>query len=209
MQHYIIGELTIFIVGCVGMKIIPFTLILILIMVVFASGCTNQKETQAANYYNSSSVFFNYPDTWDVARSIEIAGAEVVIVTDPTASKFINESSSREDLESLNLTNGTVFMYIMIPKTPDTNLNSTVTEVLQRLTQKGGKITKITNTNVSGIVANETSLIRTSEGATSEGKIIAFERNDNIYALILITAGNTYESQKKNFDLILNSFKLK
>ncbi|MDD1763435.1 MAG: hypothetical protein LUQ70_01805 [Methanobacteriaceae archaeon] len=192
------------------MKKISFALIVLLVVVVFTSGCTNQNPTNQilTNYYNSSSVFFNYPDTWDVARSIEVAGAEVVIVTDPTASKYINESTTREDLESLNITNGTVFIYIKIPKTPDVNINSTVTEILQRLTQKGGKITQTTTTNVSGIVANETALTRTNEGATSEGKIIAFEKNDNIYALILVTAGNTYESQKKNFDLILNSLKV-
>ncbi|WJI10205.1 hypothetical protein FGU46_08965 [Methanobacterium sp. CWC-01] len=171
-----------------------------------ASGCTDQKENkQVLNYYNSSSVFFNYPDTWDVARSIEVAGAEVVIVTDPTASKYINESSTREELESLNITNGALFMYVKIPKNLDANLNSTVNEALQKLTQKGAKITKVTTTNVSGIVANETSLTRTGEGVTSEGKVIAFERNENVYALILISAGSTYESQKKNFDLILSS----
>lgn len=188
------------------MKKISFALVVLLIMVVLASGCTDQKENkQVLNYYNSSSVFFNYPDTWDVARSIEVAGAEVVIVTDPTASKYINESSTREELESLNITNGAVFMYVKIPKNLDANLNSTVNEALQKLTQKGAKITKVTTTNVSGIVANETSLTRTDEGVTSEGKVIAFERNENVYALILISAGSTYESQKKNFDLILSS----
>jgi hypothetical protein len=188
------------------MKKISFALVVLLIMVVLASGCTDQKENkQVLNYYNSSSVFFNYPDTWDVARSIEVAGAEVVIVTDPTASKYINESSTREELESLNITNGAVFMYVKIPKNLDANLNSTVNEALQKLTQKGAKITKVTTTNVSGIVANETSLTRTGEGVTSEGKVIAFERNENVYALILISAGSTYESQKKNFDLILSS----
>lgn len=188
------------------MKKISFALVVLLIMVVLASGCTDQKENkQVLNYYNSSSVFFNYPDTWDVARSIEVAGAEVVIVTDPTASKYINESSTREELESLNITNGAVFMYVKIPKNLDANLNSTVNEALQKLTHKGAKITKVTTTNVSGIVANETSLTRTDEGVTSEGKVIAFERNENVYALILISAGSTYESQKKNFDLILSS----
>jgi len=188
------------------MKKISFALVVLLIMVVLASGCTDQKENkQVLNYYNSSSVFFNYPDTWDVARSIEVAGAEVVIVTDPTASKYINESSTREELESLNITNGALFMYVKIPKNLDANLNSTVNEALQKLTQKGAKITKVTTTNVSGIVANETSLTRTGEGVTSEGKVIAFERNENVYALILISAGSTYESQKKNFDLILSS----
>lgn len=188
------------------MKKISFALVVLLIMVVLASGCTDQKENkQVLNYYNSSSVFFNYPDTWDVARSIEVAGAEAVIVTDPTASKYINESSTREELESLNITNGAVFMYVKIPKNLDANLNSTVNEALQKLTQKGAKITKVTTTNVSGIVANETSLTRTGEGVTSEGKVIAFERNENVYALILISAGSTYESQKKNFDLILSS----
>lgn len=189
-----------------GMKKISFALVVLLIMVVLASGCTDQEENkQVLNYYNSSSVFFNYPDTWDVARSIEVAGAEVVIVTDPTASKYINESSTREELESLNITNGAVFMYVKIPKNLDANLNSTVNEALQKLTQKGAKITKVTTTNVSGIVANETSLTRTGEGVTSEGKVITFERNENVYALILISAGSTYESQKKNFDLILSS----
>lgn len=188
------------------MKKISFALVVLLIMVVLASGCTDQKENkQVLNYYNSSSVFFNYPDTWDIARSIEVAGAEVVIVTDPTASKYINESSTREELESLNITNGALFMYVKIPKNLDANLNSTVNEALQKLTQKGAKITKVTTTNVSGIVANETSLTRTGEGVTSEGKVIAFERNENVYALILISAGSTYESQKKNFDLILSS----
>lgn len=188
------------------MKKISFALVVLLIMVVLASGCTDQEENkQVLNYYNSSSVFFNYPDTWDVARSIEVAGAEVVIVTDPTASKYINESSTREELESLNITNGALFMYVKIPKNLDANLNSTVNEALQKLTQKGAKITKVTTTNVSGIVANETSLTRTGEGVTSEGKVIAFERNENVYALILISAGSTYESQKKNFDLILSS----
>ncbi len=188
------------------MKKISFALVVLLIMVVLASGCTDQEENkQVLNYYNSSSVFFNYPDTWDVARSIEVAGAEVVIVTDPTASKYINESSTREELESLNITNGAVFMYVKIPKNLDANLNSTVNEALQKLTQKGAKITKVTTTNVSGIVANETSLTRTGEGVTSEGKVITFERNENVYALILISAGSTYESQKKNFDLILSS----
>lgn len=188
------------------MKKISFALVVLLIMVVLASGCTDQEENkQVLNYYNSSSVFFNYPDTWDVARSIEVAGAEVVIVTDPTASKYINESSTREELESLNITNGALFMYVKIPKNLDANLNSTVNEALQKLTQKGAKITKVTTTNVSGIVANETSLTRTGEGVTSEGKVITFERNENVYALILISAGSTYESQKKNFDLILSS----
>ena len=188
------------------MKKISFALVVLLIMVVLASGCTDQEENkQVLNYYNSSSVFFNYPDTWDVARSIEVAGAEVVIVTDPTASKYINESSTREELESLNITNGAVFMYVKIPKNLDANLNSTVNEALQKLTQKGAKITKVTTNNVSAIVANETSSTRTGEGETSEGKVITFERNENVYALILISAGSTYESQKKNFDLILSS----
>lgn len=190
------------------MKKISYGLIILLLLVVLASGCTIQNpDEQKTNYYNSSSVFFNYPDTWEIARSIDVAGVEAVIVTDPIASKYINESSTLEELESLNITEGTVFIYIKIPKTSEVNLNYTVTEVQQRLTQKGAKVTKTRTTNVSGMVANETSLTRTSEGIISEGKIIAFERNDDIYTLILITAGNSYESQKKNFDVILNSLR--
>ncbi|HNS26367.1 MAG TPA: hypothetical protein PKK85_09895 [Methanobacteriaceae archaeon] len=181
-------------------------LIILLVMVVLASGCTIQNpDEEKTNYYNSSSVFFNYPDTWEIARSIEVAGVEGVIVTDPTAGKYINESSTLEELESLNITEGTAFIYITIPKTSELNLNSTVTDVQQRLAQKGAKVTRKRTTNVSGVVANETSLTRTSEGIISEARIIAFERNDNIYTLILITAGNSYESQKKNFDLIFSS----
>lgn len=190
------------------MKKISYVLMVLLVLVVFTSGCTIQNpDEQKPNYYNSSSVFFNYPDSWEIARSVEVAGVEAVIITDPTASTYINESSSLEELESLNITEGTVFIYIMIPKTSEVNLNSTVTDVQQRLAQKGAKVTKTGTTTVSGIVANETTLTRTSEAITSEGKIIAFERNDNIYALILITAGNNYESQKKNFDVILNSLR--
>lgn len=181
-----------------------------MVLVIFTSGCSIQNPNEkVTNYYNSSSVFFNYPDTWDVARSIDVAGVEVVIITDPAASNYINESSTREELESLNVTNGTVFMYIKIPKTSDVNLNSTVTEALDRLTQKGAKVTKTKSTNISGIVANETSLTRNNEGVTSEGKIIALERNDSVYALLLITAGQTYDSQKKNFDVILTSLQFK
>jgi hypothetical protein len=191
------------------MKKLSMGLIVVMVLVVLTSGCTNQKESEETNYYNSSSVFFNYPDTWDVARSIEVAGAEVVIVTDPTASKYINDSSTREELESLNVTNGTVFIYIKIPRTSDADLNSTVSEVLQRLTQKGAKISKTTTTNVSGTVASETSLTRTDDGILSEGKIIAFERNDSVYALVLITASQTFVSQKNNFDVILTSIQFK
>jgi hypothetical protein len=191
------------------MKKISWWWIVLLVLVVLASGCTIQNPDEKSNYYNSSSVFFNYPDTWEIARSIEVAGVEAVIVTDPTASKYINESSTLEELESLNITEGTVFIYLMIPKTSEVNLNSTVTDVQQRLAQKGAKVTKNRTTNVSGIVANETTLTKTSEGITSEGKLIAFERNDSVYALILITAGNRYESQKQNFDVILSTLRFK
>jgi hypothetical protein len=189
------------------MKKIFLGLMVLTVMVVLTSGCADKNQSQETNYYNSSSVFFYYPDTWNVARSIDVAGAEAVIVTDPTASRYINESSTIEELESLNVTDGTVFIYIKIPKTSEVNLNSTVSDVLQRLTQKGAKVTKNTTTNFSGIVANETFLTRTSEGVTSEGKVISFERNESVYALILITAGNSYHSQKKNFDLILTSWR--
>jgi PsbP-like protein len=173
--------------------------IVLLALVVFASGCTtqgptNQTTTMPTKTYNAGGISFNYPDTWNIT-SQSTENATIVTLTDP-------------DFTKTNGTKGAGVMILKALKTSGVDMTQVRQQMLSSVQQSGANASATTATTINGINANETTITSTNaQGVQGQIRLIDFEKNNNIYLLMLITIGADIQSQKQNFDVILNSFK--
>jgi len=161
----------------------------ILSLVIFASGCASQEKN-----YDANGISFNYPTTWNVTSTTSAANMTMVLVTDP-------------DFTNTNGTKGTTVIVFKIPKNTSSNINQVMHKTVQNVTQPGETASAIKEVTFNGINANETTFTRkNSDGAQIQSKVIYFERNNKLCIMMLSTVSSDFDAQKKNFELILNSF---
>jgi ABC-type sulfate/molybdate transport systems ATPase subunit len=170
----------------------------ILAFVVLASGCIAQQGNQTSNQtktYSAGGISFKYPGSWNI----------IAATTNNTTIVTVNDVN----FNRTNATRGAAVMILKTPKTSNANAQQLRQQMLQRAQHTGANATVTTATTVNGISANETTYNEKNRaGRQEQVKIIDFEKNNNFYIIMLVPFGGDLQSQKQNFDLIVNSFKV-
>jgi hypothetical protein len=161
-------------------KIIP--IIAMLLVVVFASGCTTQPQT-----YNSNGVSFQYPGDWNTNYKSDIQQSF---------------GSSANVLVSL----GKGDSGMAVAKVNASGINISTEELISAfkssLQSSGFQTVSEKTRTVDGVSANEVVLKDNSTGLY--GSFTIFKKNNDIYLIMIATPDNNQQT----VDMVLNSFKI-
>ena len=142
------------------------------------------------NTYSGDGVSFNIPPNWKV-------------------SKIVADSNTNIDINSTNSTSITV----AISPNPEGMSNQDIIDSIQNPTKQDGVYEKISNntTTFDGNTAYENIYIVNDSNRfnqTMKEEEITFIKNGKTYALIFDAPENTFDTEKSNFNITLNSFKI-
>jgi thioredoxin-related protein len=181
------------------MKKIPISILIIVLLalVVFASGCTSQdNQTNQSNVgnYSVNGLTFNYPVDW--------------VITSQTRGSINNINIFDQDFLQSNGTKGDLVSIASQPKTS----NVTYDTVKKSITNSTNITYNTTNgtVNIAGLSGNLTTYTGTdSNGNQTQIKLIYFDKSNFTYILTYVVGGGVnIQDQQKYFDVIINSFKV-
>lgn len=173
------------------MKKIIFILVL-LSLVVMASGCTSNQSINTKNF-SAGGISFQYPDTWNASSQVG-ANATQIVVASP---EFI----------SSNGTKGSVVLILKVSNLTASNMTQTRQEFLTQAQQSGQNVTNAT-ISIAGVSASDISYNgNDTQGNKAYARLIDFNKNNTIYLMLFATGGGAdVEAAKPYFDVIVKSF---
>lgn len=176
------------------MKKYPFlTVIILLLLVVLASGCTSDNKTNETKTYSQNGISFVYNGTWEIANTT--SPNAIVAVGDPKTVDSQNNpytfvliqkpnSTEKSDLESAYTQNYAKFF--------NNTTNQRVSEA---------------NITINNNKAFENVYITNSGGIQREMRAVWLTQNGVIYVILCGSLPSNFDVEQKNFDLVINSFK--
>lgn len=204
------------------MKKYIFFIIAILILVIFVSCCTNN-ENQTSNqsqtfnqsnqsniptktYSSANGVSFNYPKGWERAGQSEeytiISGADINMVLS------FGDTKSVEKYDGYNDYFRTVVVIEKAQLPFWSSLKNAYYNAYVELAQQDFAFKSISNTitTVDGKKAYVKTYTVVESGVQRQVKAVWFEKKGFVYVILLVTSPEDFDSQQKNFNIILNSF---
>jgi len=167
----------------------PIGIIILLIFVALASGCTNQTTTTPTKTLAMNGISFQYPESWQ-----EIAPENVTLAAGGgNVIAAVYDSNNTDILALVQTTNAA---------TAKQSYDATKTT----LNSAGGQIVSESTTTVDGTTAYQIDYTITSSIAKKE-RLILFEKG-KIYAITYSAPQADFDSQLSNFNVIVNSFKV-
>jgi uncharacterized lipoprotein YehR (DUF1307 family) len=176
-------------------KIHLYTFIIALLaLVVFASGCTSNNQTNQSTYgnYSVNGLSFNYPSNW-LLTSQSLESNSVVVLYDP---QFQQSNGTKGDrLEIVRQPKRANLTYDSVKTSLTNNTNTTLN-------------TTDSKVNITGLTGNVTVFTGADTNGTQlQIKLIYFDKNNYTYILSFLTFGGVNnQDQQKYFDIIINSF---
>jgi PsbP-like protein len=171
-------------------------LLLVLVAVTFASGCTFDTGNQV---YNSNNVTFNYPSGWDKLSTDQVS------IGTADAAPVIAAVADGDSIQ-----NNVYKTLVVVQKTPtDLALSTVVSETKTSLTAQGVEIVSERNLTVSGVPATEIVYTITVSGESKKERMVILVKDNVAYSIVCSTTVADYSSQQSNFDMIINSFQIK
>lgn len=171
----------------------PYLLaVAVLVVVIFASGCTSQQNQTSTKTYAAGGMSFEYPESWNVTSKIS-ANDSVVTLSDAT-------------FDRTNGTQGDAAILLRTVKTNNVTSESLKEGILKNLKQTNGNGTS-TTLNVGSVTANETTYNTTISNTTAQIKIVNFESNNFLYIIMFATINQDAQSQQSYYNTIIKSFK--
>ncbi|GAB4313303.1 MAG: hypothetical protein Kow0019_12680 [Methanobacteriaceae archaeon] len=184
-------------------------IISVLGLVIFASGCLNLgvgnqtgNNNQASNIptenFNNGQFSFNYPSIWKIN---DTRSDDSITFVDVGTSGMYNT----DNLEAAGA------IIIKFSESSPTSASEYKNTLVQALGTTAGTKTDTGTVSIDGVTGN----VETYEGTNDKGhitqiKMITWEKNSSSYLMACIVRGadlgNTLDSQKANFDVIINSF---
>jgi hypothetical protein len=178
------------------MKKYPFLIVIILLsLVVLASGCiSNNDTTNATKTYSQNGISFTYNGTWEVANTTSTNA--VVAVGDP---KTVNTQTK----------DPSTFVLIQKPNaTPGSDLQTAYTQNYAKFfNNTTNQRVSEANITVNNNKAFENVYITTTGGVQSEMRAVWLSQNGKIYVILCGAIPSNFDKEQKNFDLVINSFK--
>ena len=165
----------------------------ILILVVFASGCTSSSNT-----YNANGISFNYPSNWTELSPDKVTFASggnstvIAAVADPNTI----QNKNYQTLVLVQSINSTV------------SLSDAVTAFKNLIQSSGGQIVSEKSITVDGISSTELVYTISVTGVAKKERLVIVPKNNKIYTITGSATSTDFNGQQSNFDLIINSFKI-
>ncbi|NYB27510.1 MAG: hypothetical protein HVN34_09335 [Methanobacteriaceae archaeon] len=177
------------------MKKYPIFLVLVILtLVILASGCVTDDEANQTKSYSGNNVSFTYNGTWDIANTT--APNAVVAVGDPSTVDARNNPST----------------FVLIQKPNDTegkDLEAVYTEnYAQLFNNTTNQRISEANITVNNNKAFENVYITNYGGYETQMRAVWVSQNGVIYVILCGTIPNNFEKEQSNFDLVINSFKV-
>jgi len=172
-----------------------FLAILLLALVVMASGCVTNTTNQTKNY-SANGVSFQYPANWTLqnATNNNITGIMVVDA----------------DFNRTNGTLGSLATIIMGPQANSADLATFKNNITSEAKSSGVNVTNAT-VSIAGLTANATTLTGT-DNSTNQiyVQLIDFSKNNKSFIIFLEAIGSStaVDNAKAGFDVIIKSFKV-
>ena len=179
------------------MKKYPFLIAFILLsMVVMASGCISDNNTNKTNTYSKNGISFQYNGTWEVSNTTISVPNAIVGVGDP---KTVDAQTKYPST------------FVLIQKANSTLGN----DLSNAYTQNYAKFFNNTNNShiseanitVNNNKAMENVYMTTSGGVQTEMRAVWMAQNGAIYVILCGALPSNFDKEQKNFDLVINSFK--
>lgn len=145
--------------------------------------------------YNSNGVSFDYPGTWtkltlNQPNTNKSNISNVVVIGDPNSAPNNN-------------------IMVIVQKTKKIGkLEEIVAASKADLQEDWGAVMLSDNIiNVDGREAHDI-IYKTNSSTNKKERMVIFDKNNMIYCIILGAHASAFDSQKNNFDMIVNSFKV-
>lgn len=182
------------------MKKFPIFLVLVILsLVILASGCITNEEADATKTYSANGISFTYNGTWDIANST--APNTVVAVGDPATVDAQNNPSTFVLIQKPNGTEGKDLWAVYTENYVQLFNNTTNRNITnQRISEA--------NITVNNNKAFENVYITNSSGVETQMRAVWISQNGAIYVILCGAAPNNFEKEQSNFDLVINSFKV-
>ncbi|MCC7560993.1 MAG: hypothetical protein KO318_11300 [Methanobacterium sp.] len=146
--------------------------------------------------YSSNGIYFNYPGTWNEITPNPVNGTNVstnsniVVVGDPNSAD-----------------NGNII--VLVQKINKTGTLDEVAEASKTHLLEDWKGAMLSDDiiTVDGRQAHDIIWVTDSKTNKKE-RMVIFDKNDMVYCIILGGSASAFDAQKKNFDLIVYSFRV-
>ncbi len=185
------------------MKKYALLLIAILALVVFASGCigdsnTNQtsQPTIPTKQFSGNGISFSYPESWEQLQA-----------TTPNAIVTFGDPSS-VDSATNNVNTLVVIQSIPLPSGTTLKANYDATYAQYAAADSSFRQISDSTTTVDGTTAYVNTHTVNVSGVQKQEKAVWLEKNGKIYVILAGALPSAFESQQKNFDAIINTFKV-
>ena len=167
----------------------------VLVFIILVSGCVSGNATKVNvvnNTYSGNGVSFKIPSNWQVT-------------------KVVSESNTNIDINKNNPKDGTSITVAISPNTKGLSNQDLINMIQNPTNQDSTKEILNNTTTVDGNIAYEnTYLVNDSNrfNQTMKEQQINFIKNGNTYALIFDAPVQSFDQEKSNFNITLNSFKV-
>lgn len=176
------------------MKNYPFlAVIVILSLIVLASGCISSDSTNKTKTYSGNGVSFVYNGTWEVANAT--SNDSIVAVADP---KTVDAQK-----------NPNTFVLIQKPnQTQNSDLQQLYNQNYAKLfNNSSNQHVSEANITVNNNKAMENVYLTNSSGVQMQMRAVWLSQKGVVYVILCGTLPANFDKEQKNFDLVVNSFK--
>jgi hypothetical protein len=174
----------------------PVLVVILLFLVVIASGCIdNEKNNNQTKTYAKNGISFVYNGTWQIANTT--SPNAVVAVGDPQSVNPVTSSPNIFVLiQKSNSTAGTD-IWVAYQNNYRSFFNST-----------GKQRVSEANITINNVKAYENVYTEDVNGTQKKVRAVWLAPKGTIYVIFCSAPVAEFEKQQKNFDLIINSFKV-
>jgi len=171
-----------------------FAVIVILSLVILTSGCVNNDSFNTTQTYSGNGISFTYNGTWEVANTT--SPNAVVAVGDP---KTVDAQK-----------NPYTFVLIQKPnETQNNDLDQTYNQNYATLfNNSSNQHVSEANITVNNNRALENIYLTNSSGMQMQMRAVWLTQKGVIYVILCGTIPANFDKEQKNFDLVINSFKV-
>lgn len=208
-----------------------FFLMTLLVLVVLASGCTNNEnqtsnqsqtfnqsnQSQISNqskipsktYSSANGISFNYPKGWERSDGEGVRYSYSYMDSDDLNMR-VSFGDTKSSVKGEGWDYYTSFVIVQRSSIPfGFSLKNLYDNALSEATHfEIFESISNTTTTVDGNKAYVAILLSSDNGFDEKIKAVWFEKNGFAYVILLITLPKDFDSEQANFDVILNSFKV-
>ncbi|MBU4534719.1 MAG: hypothetical protein KKF16_02545 [Euryarchaeota archaeon] len=179
-----------------------FSILTIILLGVFAAGCvdsgeegTSQTTDIPSQTFSGSGISFEYPEAWPSDLESETPNS-LVVVGDPESQDANGSITTLVAIQSTTLPSGQTLKETFDATYSTAESNTNFESISQR------------SLTLNGVEAYENIHRINVNGVQKQERAVWLEKNGTIYVILCGALPADFDAQQKNFDLIINSFKI-